>query len=314
VAAGVRRSTRVLGLLGFALAALLSVIQGSPAQAAASTTSTIARATTSTTAADPKEYVQGCFTCHSRENLGSVAVDGETRSLFVDQAAYQASVHGLHTCNGCHIGFTHNPHAVVGNAADFAQVAREACRGCHANQFALYEDSYHGALKKGESTQGGKAPDCVDCHGAHDVQSAASAAFRGQIADICGRCHGARKDTYLDTYHGKAVLLGRETAATCTDCHGTHSILPTSDARSTLSSQNILATCQKCHPKANSNFASFQVHITATSPKAPAVVFWVSLFYIVLIASVFTFGGVHTILYIYKGFKDRSYFRRKGGH
>jgi predicted CXXCH cytochrome family protein len=314
VTAGVRRSTWVMALLGLALAALFSVAQNSPAQAAASSTSTTAAATTSTTAADPKEYVQGCFTCHSRENLGAVEVGGESKSLYVDQAAYQASVHGLHTCNGCHLGFSHNPHAVVSNAADFAQIARESCRSCHANQFAMYEDSYHGTLKKGESAQGINAPDCVDCHGAHDVRPATSAAFRSQIADICGRCHGARKGTYLDTYHGKAVLLGREAAATCTDCHGTHSILPVGNARSTLSSQNILATCQKCHPDANKNFASFRVHITATSPKAPSVVFWVSLFYIVLIAGVFTFGGVHSILYIYRGVKDRSYSRRKGGH
>ena len=39
-----------------------------------------------------------------------------------------------------------------------------------------------------------------------------------------------------------------------------------------------------------------------------------SLFYIVLIAGVFVFGGVHTILYLYRGLKDGSYSRKKGGH
>jgi hypothetical protein len=305
VVAGERRSGRLLALLVLASAVGLAILGASPVAAATSTTST--------TIVDPATYVQACFTCHSREKLGTVEVAGERKTLYVDSTAYKASVHGPHTCNSCHIGFSHDPHAVVNNAADFAQIARDACRGCHADEFAMFEQSYHGTLKRGESAKGLNAPDCVDCHGSHEIQAATSPSFRGQIAGICGRCHGQREDTYLDTYHGKAASLGREAAATCTDCHGTHSILPVSNALSTLSAQNRVATCQKCHPDANKNFASFQVHITATSPKAPAVVFWVSLFYIVLIAGVFTFGGVHTILYVYRGMRDGSYSRRKGG-
>jgi hypothetical protein len=282
--------------------------------ALAATTTTVIAPSSAISPTDPREYVQGCFACHGREGLVAVTESGTERSLYLDPVAYEGSVHGIQACNSCHLGFSHDPHAPVNNAAAFAEIAREACRNCHANQFAMFERSYHGTLAKGQSAEGLNAPDCVDCHGAHDVKSVSSVGYRGDIAGICGRCHGGREQTYLDTYHGKAVTLGREAAATCTDCHGNHSILPQSDPDSTLSSKNILATCQTCHPSATQNFTTFLVHITATSPKSPAVVFWVSLFYIVLIGGVFAFGGVHTILYIYRGLKDGSYFRKKGGH
>jgi hypothetical protein len=312
VAAGMRRGTIVrVWLLPF-LTMVLALSGASAVRAA--TTTTITTPPSAVSPVDPKEYVQGCFACHGREGMATVDAEGIAKSLYLDPAAYQGSVHGIQACNSCHIGFSHDPHAPVSNVAAFAQIAREACRNCHANQFAMFERSYHGTLTKGQSAQGLNAPDCVDCHGAHDVKAVNSPGYRGAIADICGRCHGGREKTYLDTYHGKAVSLGREAAATCTDCHGNHSILPQSDPDSTLSSAKILATCQRCHPSATQNFTTFRVHITATSPSAPSVVFWVSLFYIVLIAGVFTFGGVHTILYVYRGLKDGSYFRKKGGH
>lgn len=307
MAAGMRKGVRVwLGVLS--VLAVLLALWGA-GTALAETTTTVTTPPSAVPPVDPKEYVQGCFSCH-----GQVSVTAAGKGLHLDPVVYESSVHGMLACNGCHIGFSHDPHAPVDNAAAYAEIAREACRNCHANQFAMYESSYHGTLTKGQSAEGQDAPDCVDCHGAHDVKAVASPGYRQDIAGICGRCHGGREKTYLDTYHGKAVTLGREAAATCTDCHGNHSILPQSDPASTLSSQNILATCQTCHPTATQNFTTFRVHITATSPTSPAVVFWVSLFYIVLIGGVFVFGGVHTILYLYRGLKDGSYSRKKGGH
>jgi hypothetical protein len=43
------------------------------------------------------------------------------------------------------------------------------------------------------------------------------------------------------------------------------------------------------------------------------VVFLVSFFYLAMIAVVFLFGGIHTMLYIIRGLKDGLYFKR-GGH
>lgn len=273
-----------------------------------------AQTTTTTVAAPPGDLTDQCLTCHSQEYLGSVENgDGATRDLYIDPEAYESSAHALLPCNACHTGFSHDPHQMVTNAEYFAQMAAEACRNCHDDQYEMYKQSYHGELSRGGAAGGERAPECVDCHGDHAIQKVDSEAYRQSIQDMCGACHGGREDTFLDTYHGKAITLGREASATCVDCHGDHSILPVSNPESTLSEANILATCQQCHPDAEEGFTTFLVHIKATSTSAPWIVFVVALFYILLIVGVFTFGGVHTLLYIYRGLKDGLYFG-KGGH
>lgn len=254
-----------------------------------------------------------CLTCHRQEYLGRLQVDEQQKDLYVDPAAYKDSAHGLLPCNACHTGFSHDPHQMVTNAEFFAETAGEACRNCHDDQFEMYKQSYHGTLTRDIASDGVEAPECVDCHGTHAIQEVATLEYRQSIQDVCGTCHGGRESTFLDTYHGKAITLGREAAATCVDCHGAHSILPISNPQSTLSRANILSTCQQCHPQASQGFTTFLVHITPTSPKAPVIVFLVAVFYLVLIIAVFSFGGIHTLLYIYRGIKDGLYFG-KGGH
>lgn len=260
------------------------------------------------------DSAQGCLTCHGQEFLGSIDVEGERKTLFISPESYSRSAHALLTCNSCHVGFSHqNPHQMVTNAEFFAQTASEACRNCHDDQFEMYKQSYHGTLSPGATKEGVRAPVCVDCHGNHEVREVRTLEYRQQIQDICGKCHGGREDTFLDTYHGKAITLGRQAAATCVDCHGSHSVLPVSNPQSALSEANILETCRSCHPDASKGFTTFLVHIQPTSPDAPLIVFLVAVFYLLLIVVVFAFGGIHTLLYIYRGLKDRLYFS-KGGH
>lgn len=264
-------------------------------------------------APDPGQFSARCLTCHAQEYLGSVDTDVGDKSLFIDPAVYEASAHGVLPCNSCHAGFSHDPHQMVTNAEYFAEMAGEACKNCHDDQFEMYKQSYHGELTRDGVVDGMAAPLCVDCHGDHGIANVDTLEYRQSIADMCGECHGGREDTFLDTYHGKSLTLGREASATCVDCHGDHSILPVSNPLSELSKANILPTCQKCHPDASQGFTTFLVHIEATSLKAPVVVFLVAIGYLALIVAVFTFGGVHSILYAYRGLKDGLYFR-KGGH
>jgi hypothetical protein len=255
----------------------------------------------------------GCLNCHGQEYLGSVQVGDQRKDLYISTDAYAESAHAMLPCNSCHIGFSHdNPHQMVVNAEFFAETASEACRNCHDDQYEMFKQSYHGTLGSGGVKDGLRAPGCVDCHGNHQVREVSTLEYRQEIQAICGDCHGGRTDSYLDTYHGKAVKLGREASATCVDCHGDHSILPVGNPESTLSKANILATCQECHPKATEGFTTFLVHIEPTSTDAPLIVFAVAWFYLLLIIAVFTWGGVHTLLYIYRGFRDGLYF--KGGH
>lgn len=262
---------------------------------------------------DPADFSARCLTCHSQEYLGSVDSPEGTKDLFIDPAVYSESAHGILPCNSCHTGFSHDPHQMVSNAEFFAETAGEACRNCHDDQFEMYKQSYHGELTREGSVDGAKAPLCVDCHGAHDIAQVDTLEYRQSIADVCGACHGGRESSFLDTYHGKSLALGREASATCVDCHGDHSILPVSNPQSTLSQANILPTCQQCHPSATQKFTTFLVHVNPTSTDAPLIVFLVAIGYLALIVCVFAFGGIHTLLYVYRGFKDRLY-SRKGGH
>jgi predicted CXXCH cytochrome family protein len=287
-----RGEPRSVGLVLTLALALLLLAAAAPAPAAA--------------ALSPA--AEECGQCHNAGNTGTVDVDGVTKSLAVDLDAYAASLHGQLDCTACHLGFKKGPHT-AGQTEGWLQTAKlEACRNCHADQFSMYEGSFHGELAMGEDASG--APLCADCHTPHEIVAPDSVAFRTSTIDLCTRCHGEKSETYLDSYHGKAFLLGKEEAATCTDCHGGHKILPASDPESTISDENRVATCAACHPGANENFAEYMVHI---DPKDPTDSFTVWLFwlaYVLLIAVVFTFGGVHTALYIYRGIKDGLYGRK----
>ena len=113
---------------------------------------------------------------------------------------------------------------------------------------------------------------CASCHGgdpraedqeiAHDSRKG----FRGKpspraIPELCGGCHAdaaamkhfnpsERVDQlseYRTSGHGKALLRGDSTVATCASCHGAHGILPVKDSRSPVFPTHIAQTCNRCH-------------------------------------------------------------------
>lgn len=260
-------------------------------------------------AAALSEGAQECAACHNSENTGTVVVEGERRSLAVDVAAYEVSPHGQLDCTACHHGFEAGPHTAAQTEGWLRTARVDACANCHADQSTMYEGSFHGTLALGE--EDGAAPFCADCHVPHDIMPPDTLAFRRSSLDLCAGCHGGRSDSYLDSYHGKAFLLGKDDAATCIDCHGGHRILPASDPESPIADGNRVEMCAECHPEANANFAGFLVHV---DPKDPTDSFWVFIFwlaYVLLIAAVFTFGGIHTVMYIYRGIKDGLYGRKR---
>ena len=60
-------------------------------------------------------------------------------------------------------------------------------------------------------------------------------------------------EQYLQSVHGRAVLAGKD-AASCSDCHGTHGILPARDPNSSVSHWNVAATCGACHSEIAKTF------------------------------------------------------------
>ncbi len=193
-----------------------------------------------------------CATCHRIESGIYMDSDhGRALSKGISEAA---------TCTSCH-GKTHsllssrNPASPVNH-----QNIPKTCGNCHADtekmsKFRLTEkeplDSYlhsvHGRAQQNGATG---AAVCSDCHGTHDLHSAAnplSKVYRANVPKTCGRCHENVREVFERSIHGKAMQAGIKESPVCTDCHGEHTILSSKDPESTVSIGGIAKTCSACH-------------------------------------------------------------------
>lgn len=122
---------------------------------------------------------------------------------------------------------------------------------------------------------------CHDCHGgnpspqlAEDMAAAMDEAYgpnpyvgvpaKKAIPEFCGRCHsspvfmnkyrpGVRTDQvqeYWTSHHGQALRKGDEAVAACTDCHGVHGILRSTNPDSAVYPTHVAETCGGCHSDA----------------------------------------------------------------
>lgn len=117
----------------------------------------------------------------------------------------------------------------------------------------------------------------------------------------CGKCHEDRLEHYRDTYHGKAMAIGKPNVASagavCYDCHGHHEVLPQANPESRLSKEKIVATCQQCHKGANTQFVQYRPHANPLDRENYPVLKLGLLAITSLLISVFTFFGLHTIVW-----------------
>ncbi|HEX5854091.1 MAG TPA: cytochrome C, partial [Thermoanaerobaculia bacterium] len=182
------------------------------------------------------------------------------------------------------------------------------CGNCHEKILAEYSDSIHGTqLAKGNP----KVPVCSDCHTAHAI-TAATDVRRIAILHQCGGCHESSLATYRDTYHGQVNAMGFSRIATCADCHTAHQIHPAGDPRASVAPANRLSTCQKCHAGATANFSRYDPHAN-THDKGRSRLLWATaLFMKILLAGVFAFFGIHTVLWFPRSLKARAAEGRGG--
>ena len=253
-----------------------------------------------------------CFECHAQPDLGTIEVEGETKSLTVTPEDVHGSIHARLDCTACHAGFQPREHMPEETAGWYQQAELEGCKDCHADQFGMYNQSFHGNLVMKEGST--DAPSCADCHGSHDIVSPSAPGFRESVPEMCGRCHGERTETYEDTYHGKTFGMGETTRAVCTDCHGHHRILPESDPDSWVSDRNVAKTCGKCHEHASEKFASFLVHVDVSSPRSSLSVWAMEFNHNLLIIGLFVVGGLHCFLYFYRGLREGIYLSGRRKH
>ena len=192
-----------------------------------------------------------CLACHSVAGMQK-SRDGKTISLQVDQAAFDQSVHRAFECTTCHSDISQLPHK--------SELKPVQCETCHAASVKAYAESIHAKAR----AQGFKEPPtCTSCHGdIHKLvprSEPSSPVNPKNIAKTCAVCHAnaemAKKfqiplvrpvEAYLQSVHARAVAADKR-GAVCTDCHGTHTILPASDPASQIWRTRVPETCGKCH-------------------------------------------------------------------
>jgi len=177
------------------------------------------------------------------------------------------------------------------------------CGKCHDGIRQKYDAGVHGAaLRSGN----GRAPVCIDCHSAHSIQRADTDAWRLSVTQECGTCHAESMRTFKDTYHGQVTSLGFMRVATCANCHGAHDIHAKSDARSTVSPAHLVETCGQCHQGANANFVRYDPHANRHDRARNPALYYAGKFMDWLLVGVFTFFGIHTVLWLVRGMKSRE--------
>jgi uncharacterized protein with PIN domain len=252
-----------------------------------------------------------CARCHREGQKAAMRYTGSQHQII---ERYTESIHGkglmksgltvTATCTSCHTAHGVLPKSDSASSVNPLNVP-STC-GCHHGIEDQFERSVHAAAA-GNTDK--KVPVCSDCHSAHTIQRADEQGFKLDIMNKCGRCHEKIAETYFDTYHGKVSQLGYTKTAKCYDCHGAHDILRVTDPRSHLSRENVVGTCQKCHPGATRRFAGYLTHATHHDPEKYPLLFWTFWGMTTLLVVTFVFGGVHTLLWLPRAFQMRRELR-----
>ncbi|MBL1213370.1 MAG: DUF4405 domain-containing protein [Ignavibacteriae bacterium] len=275
----------------------------------------------------PKNLAVTCAKCHDNPEI----VQKYGLSASKPGMSYSNSVHGklvmegdtdAASCVDCH-----GVHDIKNKMQPGSRISTfnvpEMCGECHQDASENYMESIHWIRAK----KGAKfSPVCNDCHSEHSIQqvSTESNKIDQNILQekICVSCHQDPKliqkydlseeqtIQYQDSYHGLAVMRGSTKAARCIDCHNDHKILPSSHPESSVSEENVTATCQKCHARATPVFSKSYSHISANEASRKVESF-VSSLYFWLIISVIGGMAIHNLIIFVAEIKRK---RKKGAN
>jgi len=263
-----------------------------------------------------------CKYCHAHQyDLAQDSVHSAALVSGNNQAAICTDCHTAHQVRRLTDPETH----------ELTQEARawipQTCARCHSAIYEKYQESVHGSALEGEGNP--DVPTCIDCHGVHNIEDPTTTSFRVESPAICAKCHTDPKimnkygistdvmDTYVADFHGTTAVLFNDTSEdatfnkpVCYDCHGVHDIVAADDPQKGLQVQeNLLETCQECHPDATENFpAAWLSHYIPSREHYPFIYF-VNLFYIILIPVVI--GGMALLVSMDFGRRSLNRYRAR---
>lgn len=144
-------------------------------------------------------------------------------------------------------------------ASEPPDFSNENCYTCHGEVRQFFSESVH------------KDASCTTCH--PNIDSDHLLAPEGtiekpgfsiispqEVPETCGGCHNDELNSYMDSVHGRALMLGTIETANCIDCHGSHNVMVAADPDSMINAANLPATCGKCHSVPRDNYAAGVEH------------------------------------------------------
>ena len=253
-------------------------------------------------------YYQACQKCHS---ANYEKAQDSMHATVAAEGNLDAPV-----CTDCH--GSHN----VQPPDEPRSMISTTCGKCHTEIAEKYVSSIHGSALIGEENP--DVPVCTDCHGVHNIQDPRTAQFHVESPDLCASCHAdaelmAKYGLSADVYnlynlswHGVDASIYKANwptishqSAVCTDCHGTHDILPADDPASTVHPDNLLATCQQCHPGVGPNWTgAWSGHNEIDQQKTPFL-YYTEVFYTSFTPAVLWISIIYVILQIIRAIVDR---------
>lgn len=193
-------------------------------------------------------------------------------------------------CKTCHQDPLYRPLAFLKQERPgLAEKTIERCSICHENKDFMrkFYNHFTSRMQKQRSPKE-LVEMCSECHANTPMMK------RHDLENVVG--------SYLETMHGKAIFLGNELAADCTDCHvlpgeSIHSIHSYKNPQSAAYKSNIYKTCSasECHPDAALNLSGYKAHVIVVPHKNP-LEFYVVLFFVLLTLGCFIPLMLFTVL------------------
>ncbi|NOX19098.1 MAG: DUF4405 domain-containing protein [Chlorobi bacterium] len=194
-------------------------------------------------------YKVNCTSCHGKYSI--LSHNDVHHRLKLDSSKKKP------TCKTCH-GFHY-----VDKPSDIQDKSLYYCSACHSD--TKHADGFH-ALKTVSDKKCAECHDevknvrvnlqksvhsdlaCSDCHQyvAQNLEVHEDYPEPSKEAN-CGICHADVTKEHAESVHGISLAAGHEEAANCTNCHGSHEILPVEDGSSPVNPVNIPKTCGSCH-------------------------------------------------------------------
>jgi predicted CXXCH cytochrome family protein len=254
-----------------------------------------------------RAYYESCRKCHSANYEATL---DSMHAQVAEAGNLEAPV-----CTDCH-----GAHNVQSPDEPRTKIS-ETCGHCHTEIFDEYKASVHG----GDLAEGNPdVPVCTDCHGVHNIHDPRTSQFRTETPDLCAGCHADQElmdkyglssdvyNLYSTSWHGVDIAVYKANwptiwheSAVCTDCHGIHNMRKTDDPASMVNPQNLLATCQQCHPDAGPNWTDAWTGHNEIDFERTPFLYYVDTFYSSLTPVVLWACIIYVILQIIHSIVDR---------